>query len=92
MGDYNKKTHSVPSVAEEREGRILAGSGTVRKLAGVKNGYKSQVISAKVAPEIWAAFRAINRARGMSNNSVINMLMTGYIRENQAILEADKVY
>lgn len=91
MGDF-KKTHPTPSAAEERESRIRSGSGTVRKLAGSENGYKTQVISAKVAPEIWTAFKAINRARGMSNNSVINMLMTGYIRENQTILEDDKVY
>lgn len=91
MGDF-KKTHPAPSAAAERESRIRSGSGTVRKLAGTKSGYKTQVISAKVAPEIWTAFKAINRAREMSNNSVINMLMTGYIRENQAILEDDKVF
>lgn len=91
MGDL-KKPHSVPSAEEERESRIHPGSGTIKKLTGAKNGYKTQVISAKVAPEIWAAFRAINRARGMSNNSVINMLMTGYIRENQETLSDDKVY
>ena len=91
MGDF-KKTHTTPSPAEERESRIRSGAGTVRKLTGTEGRYKTQVISAKVAPEIWTAFKAINRARGMSNNSVINMLMTGYIRENQAILEDDKVY
>lgn len=90
MGDFNK-TRTIPSPAEERENRICSGSGTVKKLAG-SDGYKTRVISAKVAPEIWATFRAINRARGMSNNSVINMLMTGYIRENQVILDDDKRY
>lgn len=89
MGDFNK-THPAPNAAEERESRILSGSGTIRKLAGSENGYKTQVISAKVAPEIWAAFKCINRARGMSNNSALNMLMTEYIRDNQNILEGGK--
>ena len=88
MGDF-KKAHPKLSSAEEREARIRSGSGTVKKLAGSENGYKTQVISAKVSPEIWIAFKTINRARGMSNNSVINMLMTGYIRENQTILDTE---
>lgn len=91
MGDF-KKTHQTPNEVEERESRICSARGTVRKLTGPENCYKTQVISAKVAPEIWVTFKAINRARGMSNNSVINMLMTGYIRDNQVILEDDQVY
>lgn len=48
---------------------------------------KDKVVTAKVYPETWAEFTAINRARGMTNNSVINMLITEYIRNNKVILE-----
>ena len=91
MGDF-KKTRQPQDVAEEREERIRPGSGTLKKLSRLESEYKTQVITAKVYPEIWTAFKRINRTRGMSNNSVINMLITGYIRENQNLLYDDKSY
>lgn len=47
---------------------------------------KDKVISAKVYPETWETFTEINRAQGMTNNSVINMLISEYIREKKEIL------
>ena len=48
---------------------------------------KDKVVTAKVYPETWADFTAINRAQGMTNNSVINMLISEYIRNKKEILE-----
>ena len=48
---------------------------------------KDKVVTAKVYPETWADFTAINRAQGMTNNSVINMLISEYVRNKKEILE-----
>lgn len=48
---------------------------------------KDKVVTAKVYPETWAEFTAINRAQGMTNNSAINMLISNYILEKQALLK-----
>lgn len=47
---------------------------------------KDKVVTAKVYPETWADFTAINRAQGMTNNSVINMLISNYVRDKKEIL------
>lgn len=47
---------------------------------------KDKVVTAKVYPETWADFSAINRAQGMTNNSVINMLISEYVRSKKEIL------
>ena len=48
---------------------------------------KDKVVTAKVYPETWAAFTAINKAQGMTNNSAINMLISEYVRNKKEILE-----
>lgn len=48
---------------------------------------KDKVITAKVYPDTWAAFTAINKAQGMTNNSVINMLISEYVRNKKGILD-----
>lgn len=48
---------------------------------------KDKVITAKVYPETWAEFTAINKAQGMTNNSVVNMLISEYVRNKKEILE-----
>lgn len=48
---------------------------------------KDKVITAKVYPETWAHFTAINKAQGMTNNSVINMLISEYVRNKKEILK-----
>ena len=37
----------------------------------------------KVYPKTWADFTAINKAQGMTNNSVINMLISEYVRNKK---------
>ncbi len=44
---------------------------------------KDKVVTAKVYPETWADFTAINKAQGMTNNSVINMLISEYVRNKK---------
>ena len=46
---------------------------------------KDKVITAKVYPETWELFTLINKEQGMSNNSVINMLVSEYVRNNKDI-------
>ena len=48
---------------------------------------KDKVVTAKVYPETWADFTAINKAQGMTNNSVINMLISEYVRNKKEILK-----
>lgn len=48
---------------------------------------KDKVITAKVYPDTWEIFTAINKAQGMTNNSVINMLISEYVRSKKEILK-----
>ena len=84
MGDLKKR--STAEVAAEREARGASRSTTVKKLTGAEPALKDKVISAKVYPEMWAKFTAINRAQGMSNNSALNMILSKYVREQEEIL------
>ena len=83
MGDLKKK--STVEAAAEREERGARKSGTVKRISGGGNN-KDKIISAKVYPETWARFTEINRAQGMTNNSVINMLISQYVRNNEGLL------
>lgn len=83
MGDLKKKTTAEAAAA--REERSTAQTGTVKKLSS-DYSVKDKVISAKVYPETWQRFTAINKAQGMTNNSVINMLISKYVRDNEALL------
>lgn len=47
---------------------------------------KDKVVTAKVYPDTWELFTAINKAQGMTNNSVINMLISEYVRGKKEIL------
>ena len=47
---------------------------------------KDKVVTAKVYPDTWELFTRINKAQGMSNNSVINMLISEYVRDKKEIL------
>lgn len=72
-------------------GQALVGSGQAvqpqhepeKKKAARK---KDKVVTAKVYPDTWEIFTAINRAQGMTNNSVINMLISEYVRDKKEIL------
>lgn len=69
---------------EKSEAATIVAKEEIKTVSVMK---KDKVVTAKVYPETWAEFVAINRARGMTNNSVINMLITEYIRNNKVILE-----
>lgn len=74
--------------AAEREQRGKSQSGTVRRVAGKTNSSgKTKLISAKVSPEQWALFTRINKARGSSNNSALNVLIAEFIKDNQEYLD-----
>lgn len=55
---------------------------TVKTIIGSSKQNKDRVISAKVVPDTWNKFTMINRAQGMTNNSVINQLISSYVRDN----------
>lgn len=68
----------------------LVKSDTVQKESETKTitvQKKDKVVTAKVYPETWAEFTAINKAQGMTNNSVINMLISEYVRNKKEILK-----
>lgn len=48
---------------------------------------KDRQISVKMTSEMFNQFTQINKARGMTNNSTINMIIAEYIRENASWLE-----
>ena len=91
MGDFkkiNKTNEEMQNAAAERETRSQKQNTTVKRLAGSESKIKDKVISAKVYPETWATFTAINKAQGMTNNSVINMLISEYVRNKKEILDS----
>ncbi len=87
MGDFKKNTkNDIKAAVAAREAKSSQNTDTVKTIVG-NNKIKDKVISAKVYPETWATFTAINKAQGMTNNSVINMLISEYIRNKKEILE-----
>jgi len=91
MGDLKKKI-GLAEAAKTRESRSSAENSA----AAVKNiisavhskeaPLKDKVISAKVNSETWDAFTSINRSRGMTNNSALNMLISNYVHDHKDIL------
>lgn len=68
----------VGATKETKKGDAEGAISSVQK--------KDKVVTAKVYPETWADFTAINKAQGMTNNSVINMLISEYVRNKKEIL------
>ena len=52
----------------------------VKKIA--KKEKENKMISASVNAENYAAFTRINKAKGMSNNSCLNMLIADYVAKH----------
>lgn len=77
MGNLPKKNKF--SEKEERMEQQEERS-VVKKLAAEK---KNKMISASVNVENYAEFTRINKAKGMSNNSALNMLIADYVNNNQ---------
>lgn len=67
-------------------GKPTAGASAVFGIAK-DNTLKSERMSLRVYPEIKEQFLKINRARGLSNNSALNMIMTDYVEKYQYLLE-----
>lgn len=73
----------------ERDKRSSHNLSVVRNLT-TPNVAEKKVVSAKVPTDTWDTFTAINRAQGMSNNSVLNKLLADYIRKNKMLLSNTK--
>ena len=50
---------------------------------------KSIMISAKVNPKQYDLFKKINTQKGVSNNSIINLLISSYNSKNKHYLDED---
>ena len=50
---------------------------------------KSIMISAKVNPKQYDLFKKINTHKGVSNNSIINLLISSYNSKNKHYLDED---
>ena len=87
-----QKKKSLREQIEEREEKAAETAPSrkpiVTQIAGdERNDKRSKTLSLRVYNDIHDAFTKINRRRGMSTNSVLNMLITQYIRDNRDILE-----
>lgn len=88
-----QKKKSLREQIEEREERAAETAPSrkpvVTQIArrDERNDKRSKTLSLRVYTDIHDAFTKINRRRGMSTNSVLNMLITQYIRDNRDILE-----
>ncbi len=67
-------------------GQALVGATKSESVETLSVPKKDKVVTAKVYPETWADFTAINKAQGMTNNSVINMLISQYVREHKDLI------
>ncbi len=76
MGDL-KRTNKF----KEKEVTGGEGRSAVKKIVS-KPEKKTKMISASVNIENYEEFTKINTAKGMSNNSCLNMLIADYIKNN----------
>ncbi len=87
-----QKKKSLREQIEEREEKAAEittpKKPVVTKIAGdERNDKRSKTLSLRVYNDIHNDFTKINRRRGMSTNSVLNMLITQYIRDNRDLLD-----
>lgn len=80
------KANRFASAGKALVGATKEAEKTETVVETVPNPKKDKVVTAKVYPETWADFTAINKAQGMTNNSVINMLISEYVRNKKEIL------
>ena len=66
---------------EKEESLPVAEKSAVKKIA--KKEKENKMISASVNAENYAAFTRINKAKGMSNNSALNMLIAEYVERHK---------
>lgn len=77
MGNLERKN----KFREKEESIVQADKSVVKKIA--KKDGQNKMISASVNAGNYAEFTRINKAKGMSNNSALNMLIADYVRNNQ---------
>ena len=88
MGDY-KRQNSLKEQIKERESRAATAkpdTDTVKTITG-KQDKKDKILSIRMYPDTWANFTEINRKRGMTSGSVVNMLIADYIEKNRDWLD-----
>lgn len=87
MGDMKRNTVSK---IREREARkketVHVENKTINKISDKAFG-KDKAISARVNGTTYYNFKEICKARGITSNACINMLITDFVRENKKILE-----
>ena len=85
----NETTETAIEIEDsEKKDSVAASNETEEKVVKSKTSKKKdKVVTAKVYPDTWAIFTAINKAQGMTNNSVINMLISEYVRNKKEILK-----
>lgn len=66
---------------EKEEAISQEEKSVVKKIA--KNDKQNKMISASVNVENYEEFTKINKAKGMSNNSALNMLIADYVNNNR---------
>lgn len=78
----------LENITKKEAAKKAPAKKAAKVITTAKSG-KDKQISAKVNAGTYAAFTKINEAQGMSNNSVLNMLISKYVRENREIIEEE---
>ena len=84
MGDLLKKAREKEETYARTQ-KLKDSKKTIQNIAGTK-AQKNLSISVKVNDRLYANFKAINKLKGVSNNSKINELISDYVRANQDCL------
>ena len=70
----------LDTVEKQEEKKTTGGtSATIRKVTEPDQYAKTQVISAKVNPEMWASLKKLSRMSGSTANGMLNMLINDYV-------------
>ena len=89
MGDIKKNNRTADKILEREQRKketVHIENNTIDKISDQDAG-KNKAISARVNGTTYQNFKAICKARGLTSNACINMLITDFVRENKKILE-----
>jgi hypothetical protein len=84
MGDMAKK--AAEREIRKKEAVHNIENVTIDKLVK-KPGGKDKAISARVNGVTYKKFTDICKARGITSNACINMLITDFVRENKSVID-----
>lgn len=76
-----EKLERINKFKEKEEKTIPEDKSAVKKIAKISGA--NRMISASVNIENYEEFTRINKAKGMSNNSALNMLIADYVSKNK---------